>query len=141
MAESIIIHTTGDHAAKFIERIAARFGEEVNGHRASPLDDYLVLVYSYDDFEAEYEPSEKEEVISKLGGETTSSYCFEIRRSRSDAACDLLEDFIRHDLADLDYVVDDCRQLPSREEVEGDGEFLDLYHYQKQARKTDAPGA
>jgi hypothetical protein len=136
MAESIIIHVTGDNAAKLLDRIAARFGDEVNGTRAAPLDDYLVLVYGYDDFEVEYEAPEKDEVISKLGGEPAASFCFEIRRSRSDAACDLLENFIRNDLAGLDFAVDDMYRILSRPEVERDHEFLDIYRYEKQAKRA-----
>ena len=141
MAESIIIHVTGDHAGKLLERINVRFGDGSAGTRAAPPDDYLVLAYRYHDFRTEYESPDREEIISKLGGEPSVSFQFEIRRSRSDAACDLLEDFIRHDLAGLDFVVDDMFRILSRREVKHDPEFLDVYRYDKQARKADSPGA
>ena len=113
MAESIIIHC-GKHANMFTNLINKRFGEAPEQMWYFPKNEYLVMITPYTDYDTEYEPSEQAEVLSKLGEAPSISYDFEIRRSRSDEACDLLEDFIRNDLKGLSFIVDDMQRILSQ---------------------------
>ena len=137
MAESIIIHFNELDPAEIISRIDTRFG--LSDHHAwrFPADDYLILVHPYpcDDFDAEYEASERDDFRTKLGGLPTVSFVFEIRRFRSDDACDLLEQFVRVDLHGLNFVVDDMWRLISSSDLQGVTDFLDCYRYKKRQNK------
>jgi hypothetical protein len=133
MAESIIIHFNELDPAVILSRVKVMFGARDHQTWSFPADDSLILVRPYDDFESEYEASERDGVCAKLGGIPTTSLDFEIRRSRSDDACDVLERFIRDDLGDLNFVVDDMSRLLSRDDLEGINDFLDCYRYKKLA--------
>jgi hypothetical protein len=136
MAESIIIHFNELDPSVVLSRIQGKFGARNHQTWSFPADDYLILVYPYDDFESEYEASERDEVWLKLGGNPTASFAFEIRRSRSDDACDVLERFVRADLRDLKFVVDDMWRLISSNDLEGVSDFLDCYRYKKLAEQA-----
>lgn len=134
MAESIIIHFLAEGAAPVEERIGSRFYRLGDQAWQFPSKDYcLGSVTPYLDFESEYEPSEKAQVKTKLGGDPTHSFNFEIRRSRSDEACDVLEQFVKDNLGGLNFVVDDMLRIMTKEEVGGANDFLDIYRYKKQA--------
>ena len=139
MAESIIIHFRECDTARILSRIEGRFGAKVHQTWSFPPADYLILVRAYEGFDSEYEASERDEVRTKLGGEPTASFDFEIRRCRSDDACDVLERFVRDDLQGLNFVVDDMTRCLSRCEMEGTNDFLDLYRYKKQAEQVVPP--
>ena len=109
MAESIIIHFYELNPSVVLSRIEGKFGSRDQQTWSFPADDYLIHVHPYDDFESEYEASERDDVCTKLGGIPAASFDFEIRRSRSDDACDVLERFVRVDLQGLAFVVDDMR--------------------------------
>jgi hypothetical protein len=135
MAESIIIHFNELNPALVNSRIDARFGVCDRQTWSFPAYDYLILVRPYpcDDFYAEYEASERDDIRIKLGGLPTASFEFEIRRSRSDEACDVLERFVRSDLQGLNFVVDDMWRFVSCNDLEGVADFLDCYRYRKLA--------
>ena len=132
MAESIIIHCRQRDADELVRRIEARFVRVSESKWRFPADDYLLSVSSYTDFASEYELTEKQEMITKLGEEPTVAFDFEIRRSRSDEACDVLESFVRADLSDIEFLVDDMSRILSRGELVGVDDFLDVYRYKKQ---------
>ena len=138
MAESIIIHFNELNPAAIISRIDTRFGPSDHQAWRFPADDYLILVHPYpcDDFDAEYEASERDDVRTKLGGLPTVSFDFEIRRSKSDDACDVLERFVRVDLQGLNLVVDDMWRLISSSDLQGVTDFLDCYRYNKLAEQA-----
>ena len=133
MAESIIIHCRVRDVAELVSRIESRFDSVSESTWRFPADEYFLSVSRYADFESEYEPSEKEEIHAKLGGVPTASFDFEIRRTRSDEACEFLESFVRDELSDLEFVVDDMSRILSRQELVGITDFLDIYRYKKQA--------
>jgi hypothetical protein len=135
MAESIIIHFNELNPAAITSRIDTRFGASDHQAWRFPADDYLILVHQYpsDDFDAEYVASERDDVRTKLGSLPTVSFDFEIRRSRSDDACEVLERFVRIDLLGLNFVVDDMWRLISSSELQGVTDFLDCYRYKKTA--------
>lgn len=136
MAESIIIHFNQKNLTVVLSRIEAKFVSRDHQTWSFPADDYLILVYLYNDFEAEYEASERDDVCTKLGGIPTASFAFEIRRSRSDDACDVLERFVRVDLQGLNFVVDDMWRLISSSDLHGVTDFLDRYRYKKPAEQA-----
>lgn len=138
MAESIIIHFNQPDQASVLDRLQDRFGTSADGTRIFPAEDYLILVRSYEGFDSEYDESERDEVCAKLGGEPTASFDFEIRRSRSDDACDVLERFVRDGLQGMNFVVDDMWRLLSRCELEDTNDFLDRYRYKRQAEQVSA---
>ena len=136
MAESIIIHFNELNPSVVLSRIEGKFGAHDHQTWSFPVDDYLILVYPYDDFESEYEAPERDEICIKLRGIPTASFAFEIRRSRSDDACDVLERFVRVDLQGLDFVVDDMWRLISSSDLHGVTDFLDCYRYKKLAEQA-----
>lgn len=138
MAESIIIHFHEVDPATVLSRIEGRFGSSVHQAWSFPADDYLILVCAYENFDSEYEASEREDVSTRLGGSPTASFDFEIRRSRSDDACDVLERFVRVDLKGLNFVVDDMSRLISCDDLEGVSDFLDCYRYKRLAEQDVA---
>lgn len=143
MAESIIIHFSTDNILK-VEEILHRQFIQVSENELRypmmypivypivyPIDDYLIMITRYEDFDNEYEKIEQEEIIEKIGLKPSLSYDFEIRRSKSDEACDLLESFIRNHLQDVNYLVDDMKSFLSKEEIKYSNTFLDQYRYKK----------
>ncbi|MGJ8697983.1 MAG: hypothetical protein ACSHYF_16840 [Verrucomicrobiaceae bacterium] len=139
MAESIIIHFLTEGAPQIEERIGSRFYRLGDDAWQFPSKDcWLGNVTPYLDFDSEYEPSEKEIVRAKLGGDPTHSFDFEIRRSRSDEACDVLEQFVRESLGGLRFVVDDMARIMTKEEISIASDFLDIYRYKKQAAEQGA---
>jgi hypothetical protein len=142
MAESIIIHFLTEGAAEVEERIGSRFYKLGDAAWQFPSKDCcLGNVTPYLDFDLEYEPSEKETVRAKLGGDPTHSFDFEIRRSRSDEACDVLEQFVRDSLGGLHFVVDDMFRIMTKEEISIANDFLDIYRYKKQAAESGRRGS
>ena len=135
MAESIIIHFNAFDRSKILSRIEDRFGPSVHQTWSFPADDYLIRVHAYEDFNSEYDVSERDDVSTKLRGVPTASFDFEIRRSRSDEACDVLERFVRVDLQGLNFVVDDMTRLVSCDDLEGVSDFLDCYRYKRLAEQ------
>ena len=135
MAESIIIHFNERNPAAIIGRLEARFGVSDRQAWRFPADDYLICVrpYSCEDLDAEYDAAEREGIRTQLAGPPTASFDFEIRRSGSDDACDLLERFVRVDLQGLTFVVDDMWRLISCKDLEGITDFLDCYRNKKLA--------
>jgi hypothetical protein len=135
MAESIIIHFNECNPAAIISRIETRFGASDRQAWRFPADDYLICVrpYSCEDFDAENEAAERDDISFQLAGSPNASFDFEIRRSRSDDACDLLEQFVRVDLQGLTFIVDDMRRLISCKDLEGITDFLDCYRYKRLA--------
>ena len=133
MAESIIIHYNEQNPAVVLSRIESNFVSGDDQTWCFPANNYLILVYPYDDFETEYEASERHAICTKLGGIPTASFAFEIRRSRSDDACDALERIVRVEFQGLNFVVDDMERYISVSELEGTSDFLDLYRYKKLA--------
>lgn len=131
MAESIIIHCSRSDRAELLLRIEARFECVSKSMWRFPSDDYLVSVTPYDDFEREYDQSEKDDVIARLGGTSIASFNFEIRRSRSDEACDMLEDFVRLDCCGFNFVVDDMFRILDSADLRDINDFLDVYRYKK----------
>jgi len=132
MAESIIIHFRRDDPSEIIRRIENWCGTGSHGTWAFPENDYLLLISPVDDIESDYETSELEELRAKLGGVPTFALDFQIRRSRSDEACEALERLVREDLQGLDFVVDDNMfRLISHLELENVHDFLDQYRYKK----------
>jgi hypothetical protein len=136
MAESIIIHFIELDPAVVVSRIDGMFGLRDHQTWSFPADDYLLRVSPYDDFESEYEASERDDIASKLGRVPTVSFDFEIRRSRSDDACDVLERFVRVDLQGLNFVVDDMWRLISSSDLQGVTDFLDCYRYKRMAEQA-----
>jgi len=132
MAESIIIHFSELNSSKISERLNQNFDQSDENRWYHPRENYLVMIAPYRDYETEYEEDKKEEVRSKLYRAPSVSYDFEIRRSRSDEACDLLEKFIRNELDDFDFVVDDMDHIYSKKELPEITDFLDLYRYNKE---------
>lgn len=131
MAESIIIHFSELNLSKLPERLNKNFDQSGENQWHHPREDYLVMIAPYDDYESEYEEAEKKTVREKLKGPPSASYDFEIRRSRSDEACDLLEVFIRNELSEFDFVVDDMDHIYSKNDLLGITDFLDVYRYNK----------
>ncbi|MGJ8655604.1 MAG: hypothetical protein ACSHX6_04065 [Akkermansiaceae bacterium] len=131
MSESIIIHFNESDHAKITNLIESQFGSSQNGMWHYPEDDYLIIITRYEDINSEYEPQEIESVITKLNGKPSASYDFEIRRSRSEEACDVIESFVRTDLQALNFVVDDMFRTISGSEFEVINDFLDCYKYKK----------
>ena len=136
MAESIIIHFNEYDPAVVISRIEAMFGSGDHQTWSFTADDYLILVHPYNDFQSEYEALERDAVCTKLNGIPTVSFDFEIRRSRSDDACDVLERFVRVDLQGLNFVVDDMWRLISNSDLQGITDFLHCYRYNRMAEQT-----
>jgi hypothetical protein len=139
MAESIIIHFLENDPVRIINRIEGRFGAGSHQTWSFPKSDSLLLISPYDDFESEYEAAESDEVKAKLGGAPTFSFDFEIRRSRSDDACEVLERFVREDLQGLNFVVNDMSRFLSHLDLENTHDFLDCYRYKMQSGQADAP--
>lgn len=129
MAESIIIHFRTHAKADIESAIERQFVRGQNSSWCFPVADYLVLVTQYKDYDAEYEEHEKAVVRTKLGGDPDVSFDFQIRRSKSDDACDVIENFVRTMLSQLDYVVDDMTRILSRADLEQTHDFLDEYRY------------
>lgn len=128
MAESINIHFRVQDSDEVAKRIEDRFHNE----RVPPGFEVLVLVYPYDNFECEYEDSWLAEVRRVLGDGPLLSYIFEIRRSRSDDACDQLEPFLLRDLEGIGYVADNSIIITSRLTPD----FLTPYRYAKRLPKN-----
>ena len=136
MPESIIIHFREADTADVIRRIERQFVPCPDHCWRFPLEDQLLRVGWYSDFLSEYESPEKDRVMAMLGGEPTVSLDFEIRRSRSDEACDVLERFVRRDLSNLNFVVDDNHDSlipPSR--LDRLEDFLDVYRYRRRTEQ------
>jgi|JFJP01.1.fsa_nt_gi hypothetical protein len=143
MAESIIIHFSTDNILKVEEILHQQFIQVYEYELrypmmyplvypiVYPIDNYLIMVSPYKDFDNEYDNIDKEKIIEKMGLKPSLSYDFEIRRSKSDEACDLLESFIRNHLHDFNYLVDDMQNFLSKEEIKNSDTFLDLYRYEK----------
>jgi len=131
MAESIIIHFAASCAQDVSQKLYRSFGENEADEWRWPADNFSVIVRPYLDYQTEYEKEEREAVEAKLSGEPQSSYDFEIRRTKSDEACDIIERFIRSELSDMNYVLDDMHNLYSREDIESVAELLNQYRYQK----------
>lgn len=136
MAESIIIHFNELNPTLILSRIQGLCGSCHHQTRSFPADDYLLLVSPYYDFDSDYEASERDDICSKLGGIPTASFDFELRRSRSDDACDVLERFVRVDLQGLTFVVDDMTRLISCADMEGVSDFLDCFRYKRLAEQA-----
>ena len=132
MAESIIIHFSTENKDEVVNALQQQFIPVGQDEFRFPEDDYLVIVTPYEDFDKEYEENEKEEIIEKIGSTPQFSYDFEIRRTKSDEACDLLERFIRTNFKNINYLVDDMFNLLSKEEVNQSNTFLDVYRYKKE---------
>lgn len=131
MAESIIIHFRNIDENDLISCLDQHFDRHNEESWYHPKDDYLVIITRYTDYTAEYEDEDKASLQDKLCGDPTISYDFEIRRSRSDEACDLLEPFIRKKLKAFNFVVDDMFNLYSKSELDSISDFLDMYRYKK----------
>lgn len=135
MAESIIIHFREIDENELITCLDQHFDRHSEESWYHPKNDYLVIITIYTHYSTEYEDEDRTSLQDKLGGDPTISYDFEIRRSRSDEACDLLEPFIRNELKGFNFVVDDMFNLYSKSELESVSDFLDMYRYKKIAEQ------
>ena len=131
MAESIIIHFNLSNRSEIIDCLNRNFDRHKESCWYHPSEDYLVMIVPYEHYEVEYEDEEKKVIREKLMAEPNASFEFEIRRSKSDEACDLIEKFIRRKLSDFDFVVDDMNHVYSKEELLEVSNFLDIYRYKK----------
>lgn len=138
MAESIIIHFRDTDEKELIACMNTHFDRPDNKFWYHPKNDYLVIITCFTDDLREYADEDKDLIREKLGGDPTTSFDFEIRRSRSDEACDLLEPFIRNKLKDFNFVVDDMENLYSRSDLRSATDFLDIYRYEKSAERSSA---
>ena len=131
MAESIIIHFRGQDALQVSQALNKQFGSVGNNTWVFPLPEYLLRVSRYDSYEEEYDADEKAEVEAQLGEAPAVSYDFEIRRSRSDEACDVLELFVKQHLSGMKIAVDDMFRIWSKKELAEAKDFLDIYRHDK----------
>ena len=66
-----------------------------------------------------------------LEARPNSSLVFELRRSRSNAACDATVEILKKLSAEFSFVVDDCDRFWPASEAISASHFLDLYRYAK----------
>ena len=136
MAESIIIHFDVSSPSQVIECLNRAFDHQNENSWYHPKEDYLIMIDSFEDYEVEYERKEKEIIEQKLMATPKVSYEFEIRRSKSDEACDLIEKFIKTELNGLKFIVDDMDQIYTKDEINEVSDFLDIYRYKKLKSKS-----
>jgi hypothetical protein len=133
MAESILLHFRGASASDVLRRIAPvtdkAAGRESYSH--PPGADYLLLISPYEDYATEYDGSERAEIERMLEARPHGSLDFELRRSRSDAACDAAVRILGKLSAEFSFVVDDGARFWLGSEAVSSPRFLDLYRYSK----------
>jgi hypothetical protein len=106
VAESLIVHFVSanwNDVARHLDQKAVRSDRDYGGLACWALpnpNDYLVLIYEYQDHLAEFEPDELRRLYELLGGHPSSAVCLELRRSRGRVAYDLASalaaDLLRH---------------------------------------------
>ena len=131
MAESIILHFSTASANEVLTQCAA-FTEKATGHEMYfyPSNaDYLLLLTPYRDYAQEYGPEEKAQLQEALGGEPRGSVDFELRRSRSDTACDAATEIIARLSNEFTFVIDDLSRIWTAGEALRSPDFLREYRY------------
>jgi hypothetical protein len=98
--------------------------------------EYLVLIYPDDTIDymqcLEDETGDFQEKITDFFGDKLPCvYQFEIRRSRSNSACNVITDFALK-LKSIEFLVDDCLgKIWTRDEILNSKTFLEQYRYGK----------
>ena len=131
MVESIIVHFAEPKTAGVLDTFD-EVAEYVGDSWSFPSNkNYQVMVYSYDDYSAEYEDSDKLEVVEALGCTPKFSFCIELRRSVQNEACELSKEILISTLSSFNFVVDDCMdKIWTKKEIEKyRHEFLKPYYY------------
>ena len=135
MAESILLHFRSASAQDVLRRIAPVTEKAADRELYSypPGADYLLLITPYEDYATEYDDDQQAELERMLEARPHGSLDFELRRSRSDAACDATVEILRKLSAEFSFVVDDCARFWLASEAISSSHFLDLYRYAKKA--------
>jgi hypothetical protein len=135
MAESILLHFRSASAQDVLRRIApvAEKATDRELYSYPPGDDYLLLISTYEDYATEYDEDQRAELERMLESRPHGSLDFELRRSRSDAACDAALEIVRKLSAEFSFVVDDCDRFWRANEAISSSHFLDQYRYAKRA--------
>jgi hypothetical protein len=131
MAESILLHFGSASATDVLSHIAA-LSEKLSDQEwyFFPTNtDYLLSITIYSDYKTEYEDQEQNQIKLMLGSEPSCSLDFELRRSKSSAACDAALEFIRKLIIKFRFVVDDCFQFWHPHEAIDAAHFLKQYRY------------
>lgn len=131
MAESIIFHFSESEMGR-INKVFNELGEFVVDSWSIPTNkEYRIIIYPYTDYACEYDECEKSEVEDSLGDPPKLSYCFELRRSVQNEACDISKQIISNSLLPFEFVVDDCLEKvwKKSEIMENMSDFLKQYYY------------
>lgn len=134
MAESIIIHFSDATVIEKLEFAFDAIGKRIDDTWSIPSNsNYKIMIYLYDDYVSEYDESEKGKVVHVLGCTPKISYCFELRRSCQNEACDISKNILTEELSKFNYIVDDCidKIWTKAEITEHKDEFLKEYYYKK----------
>ena len=108
MAETIIVHFSKSDISD-VKRVFGEVAETGDDVWYVPSNiDYLLRIYPYQDYSREYDDSEKLVVVSHLGSEPEFSFCIELRRAQQGKACELIKNLFTIELADFNFVIDDC---------------------------------
>ena len=132
MAESIVVHFAGTEIGE-VENIFIGFSEVIGNTWYVPLNkNYSIQIYFYKDYLEEYNHSEKLEITHHLGSEPNFSYCFEFKRSHQNKACETVKELFTVELANFNFVVDDCiNKFWTKTEIQfQDDSFLKDYYYE-----------
>lgn len=98
-----------------------------------PDGEYLLLIRIYEDYAIEYDEDQRAEIERMLKSRPHGSLDFELRRSKSDDACDAAVEMFRMLSAEFSFVVDDCNRFWHASEAINSSHFLDQYRYAKRA--------
>lgn len=136
MAESIIIHfKSADYiqVADAVGELAALVGSSGAVWQYPNEGAFSITMYFYEELHEEYEASDVEQLVGRLGNLPSASLAIELRRSRGDAAVQDASRVAMQLLRVLEGVVDDTFSVIwTLEEIEQqavkiDGQFLQCY--------------
>ena len=140
MAESIVLHFKNADW-KILRPVLAAEAEEAGDCAADERwlypdnDNASTILYEYDSVINEYEDSDVDILIDRLGEWPSATLCIELRRSVQKRACDDAERLSLLLLNLFEGIVDDTySEMWTRQEIEEgvhkkDGKFLDCYRF------------
>lgn len=130
MAESIIIHYSGSSKEQ-IGSIFDEVSEKTSNTWMCPNNEsYKIMIYPYESYLLEYEDTDKISVEKAFGSIPEVSFCFELRRSCQNQACDLAKQIIVDLMSPFSFLVDDCigKIWLKNEIIQYKGDFLKQYY-------------